>query len=751
MSINITNNTDPTTVAKAQTPPVEASQYREENLKEYLLACGGTEGLSVVCQPDLKTAYIEQDQAEQAPTIYVPGRDFEQPASEFSQEIANRLMQYGLALHEHGHDRYTAGAYLTEKFDRLSLQIPQAKSYYWGLVNEIEDNRIESALIREEGDWALQRLQFVYKNLIRGRVEKCENPHNIAWTSALKSASSHYGKGREQSKILPALLDETDDRLQWRSETDKHLYYWVLPELKSALQAAADEPNGKEAAQIELEFIKNLDSFIAEISPPSRDEEQETTMDGEGGDRGNDMGGAKDDIETPSDGESEDSQSAEADPSGSTESSSEAEQGPDEQSQSAKSEVEEDAEDGQPESQSGDPEAGGDQAGEEQAGEEQAGNTPTESQTDSEGSPQEADAEGSESTHQNPSESQDSSDSDGENSPSAERTGEGGQEISGGDCDSGGEGQSPTAESSVGDQDTDTQEEPSDLTEEEVRVTEHRRLSAEERKIERDEKELERELARLKQAVGNGEEGLSKFKLLDQTTKGADREVWKQIEGNCRKLKGPLRSALQRSQQTGEQRGTQVGKFDSKLGYRLATSDLNVNTRSTNAEKKKYTVIVVLDRSTSMRRRVTEAEAAAGGFVKALEEIGVTVALVDLYRNTARMGKPFESSTERAKAALTSGKTSGTTPLTDALVLSRERVKQGEHYPFMIVVSDGLPNDKEAYLSELSATSFPVIGINLSDSTQPDEAFRECYDVCRTAQPENLSETLSAVARRCIF
>jgi len=172
MAIEITSDTDPTEAAKNQVPSLVASQYREANLKEYLLACGGTEGLTIVCTPDAETARIEQQQNEQAPSIYIPARDFEQPASDYPQEVANRLMQYGLALHEHGHDRYTAGAYLTEKFDRLQLQRPDLESFYWSLINMIEDNRIETALIQQEGEWALQRLQFVYANFIRTAVDQ---------------------------------------------------------------------------------------------------------------------------------------------------------------------------------------------------------------------------------------------------------------------------------------------------------------------------------------------------------------------------------------------------------------------------------------------------------------------------------------------------------------------------------------------------------------------------------------------------
>jgi Mg-chelatase subunit ChlD len=305
--------------------------------------------------------------------------------------------------------------------------------------------------------------------------------------------------------------------------------------------------------------------------------------------------------------------------------------------------------------------------------------------------------------------------------------------------------------SEKGDNSSQPQSEREGLTEDEVNVREHRRVTAEKQKIQRDKEALEQEIARLRQAVDSGEGGLQEFTLTNQTGEEANRETWKRIESEARRLKPPLRNSLQQTQKTNEQRGTRVGRFDSKLGYRLATNNLNINKRVSRGELKQYTVVIVLDRSGSMQGQITDAEAAAGGFAKALEEIGVSVAVIDLYRDTARMVKPFGSSTEQAKGGLASGDVGGTTPLTDALVLSRERVRQGEHYPFMIVISDGLPNEKQTYLNELSKTSFPVVGVNITRSTTVDEGFRDCYDVCEKTRPENLTQTLSTVAQRVIF
>lgn len=743
MSVSIGKDTDPGAVAEAQSPDLPSSQYRERNIKEYLLACGGTKGLTLICKPGLKTAYIEQDQNEKAPTIYIPARDFDQPASEYPQEIANRLMQYGLALHEHGHDRYTDGAYLKEKFDRLPLRNPQEESFYWSLVNSIEDHRIEAALIREEGEWALQRLQFVSKNLLQARIEDVENPHSITWASALKSAAFHYGKGRNQSNVLPVLLDETNSRLQWRSEGDKHLYYWVAPELKSVLDTAAAEPKPKEAVRIELEFVKALDDFLAEISPQSRNQEQEETVGGNSNDKQNDIGGAKDEAEALADNDSSTS-SDEA-----LKQDSPAQGSPsDDQSETANEETQSIGH-----NQSGNGEKTEQESDDDmspsgnQRSEDQSGQSKSKGQEDAQASSDAA----SQDSQQHESDSQPDEPSTDGASPQREAGNEDSEKQAASGDSEHESNASPNAMSQKGNNSPQSNSEESSLTEEEVSVREHRQVTAERQKIKRDKEALEREVTRLKQAVGAGEGGVEQFTLLNQTSKETNQETWKRVQSEARQLKSPLKHALQRSQETNEQRGTRVGRFDSKLGYRLATNNLNVNKRVSCGEQKQYTVVIVLDRSASMRGQITDAEAAAGGFAKALEDIGVTVAVIDLYRDTARMVKPFGSPTERAKAGLTNGDVGGTTPLTDALVLSRERVRQGQHYPFMVVISDGLPNEKQTYLNELSGTSFPVVGINITRSTTVDEEFRDCYDVCESTQPETLTKTLSTVAQRVIF
>jgi Mg-chelatase subunit ChlD len=113
------------------------------------------------------------------------------------------------------------------------------------------------------------------------------------------------------------------------------------------------------------------------------------------------------------------------------------------------------------------------------------------------------------------------------------------------------------------------------------------------------------------------------------------------------------------------------------------------------------------------------------------------------------MVKPFPSHVRDKQDTLTDGNVGGGTPLSDALVVSRERVRQEPNFPFMFVVSDGMPFDTNRYLDELEATDFPVVGVTIGRGTAAD--FDEYYDVARTATAENIGDELVALATEIMF
>ncbi|MDT3437840.1 VWA domain-containing protein [Haloarcula sp. 1CSR25-25] len=805
MSTAVSPTDDPGEIADAQIPDVAASGYRERAIRDYLLSLGGTDGLSVKCIPELTTATIEQDSREEAPTIRIPARDFPQRTHDYSQEVANRLIQYGLALHEHGHDRYTAGPFLKEIFNRAEFSQPYG-DLYWDCINGFEDYRIETALIEAEGKWAEERLMFTHQNFTYVPPEQTPDPENITWATAIQSATIHYGKARETFDFQPILEDESNQSLQWKSTLDKQIYDTILPELKRTLEAVSSEPDGKAAVRRMMEFVHSLDEFLDELSddPPERDQEQEDSVDNSGDDQQNDMGSQKESAdsleqsdESGDQGRSEETDDTTGDPSDSSTSGSESEQedGPEaehdteEQAESggtretdssnaegkneAESETDSDGVgspdhggeqekqdngdgDDSPDSKattSGDPDSAGEEKEDNPSSSQQPVETVDDSVEDDEetddatpgGDPKEATEDSSDQSSGRAGTEQESNQSpSGEQQEHDEQQEAGESERDGGEEPSGHQPEGSEAAQSESTQESSHEPEPA-LVERESRKASH-----EERKLERDKQELEREIERLQAAVASGDGEVDRLRMVDPSDESGNSETWDDITTEARILKGPLQQSLQQSQRTSERRGTHTGTFEPSLSHRLSVSNLAINKRTTDGQKKSYSVVLVLDRSGSMAQQISTAEVAVGGFALALEQLGVNVAIVDLYRSNARMVKPFGTPTRQVRNNLTSKETGGGTPLSDALVVSRERVRQEPHFPFMFVVSDGKPHNSERYLTALEETHFPVVGVTLTQSSSAGK-FDEYYDVCRSARPDDIGDELVSLATEMMF
>jgi len=785
MSPAISPTDDPGEIAEAQIPDVAASGYRERAIREYLLSLGGTDGLSVNCAPGLSTARIDQDSREEAPTIKIPARNFSQRTHDYSQEIANRLIQYGLALHEHGHDRHTAGPFLKEIFNRAEFSQPYS-DLYWDCINGLEDYRIETALIEAEGKWAKERLMFTHQNFTYVPPEQTPDPENVTWGTAIQSATIHYGKARESFDFQPILEDESNQSLQWRSPRDKQIYYAVLPEVKQTLEEVGSEPSGKAAARRMMEFVHTLDQFLNELSddPPERDQEQEDSVSNDADDSENDMGSEKESADSlEQNGESDEQAGSEGNETTSHENSSgDRESGEsgqkDDKEGTTESETESDSSDGTKSSGSDESNQDGQGNSSEVTGSREREQSNDADQGDSNGDTSEnSDADSAEgsnnsSSKQEPVEvsdapggensgvTEDSDKNNDEQLPEEDSSCESGsqdrnQSPDEGRADQQGRDQSEESESKPqGEDDTGVQSESAAQSDQEpdgaLVKREARKASREERKLERDKQELEEELTRLQEAMAGGDGEVNRLKMVDRTDETGNDETWEDISTESAILKGPLQQSLQQSQETSDRRGTRTGTFDPALSRRLSVSNLAINKQTTDGQQKSYSVILVLDRSSSMSHQIASAETAVGGFAVALEELGVNVAIVDLYRGNARMVKPFGTAVRQVRGGVTSGKTGGGTPLTDALIVSRERVRQEPHFPFMFVVSDGKPFDKSRYSDALEKTTFPVVGVTLTQSSSAAE-FDDYYDVSRAASADGIGDELVSLATEIMF
>lgn len=176
---------------------------------------------------------------------------------------------------------------------------------------------------------------------------------------------------------------------------------------------------------------------------------------------------------------------------------------------------------------------------------------------------------------------------------------------------------------------------------------------------------------------------------------------------------GALRKALKQNRRSGTRSGLTSGSFDRRRAAALARGEVNVFQVTQQGEEKKYDLVLILDRSISMRHAIGTAEDAMVRFAIACEDIGINVGILDFYQNEARLVKPFSVETQFVQSSLLSGDREGGTPLSDALNIGRELLDQRSNSPLVLIVTDGKPGDADAYQDVLSNTYGPVCGLTL--------------------------------------
>jgi Mg-chelatase subunit ChlD len=843
-STHIREDADPEQLAENQIPPLAASSYREKSIQDYLIALGGDEELTVNCVRDKETACIKQNSKEVSPTIYIPARNIPQPISDYPQETYTRILQYGMGLHEFGHDQFTDQPYWVAIFDRESWENPQYHDLYWDLCNCIEDHRIEKFIIQQEGEWAEQRLDFTNISFVYTPPEQVYQPNSMQWGSALVSAAIHYGKARGQFDLIPALEDGDDERLTWNSSKDEEIYQTILPWLKSTLSDVECEPDGKHAVDRMIEFIHRVDTYLSDESEiPNRNKHQEQDAGQQDSDKENDAGGQKSVPDVPDEDNKEsegDEDSAERSneedngdggdggPDNSTASDGNGENNSEDSGNSTKSSGEDEETNGSNSQSNSEKPSDKNEGASEDAGPNQTDNTsgtgedqqttpngesengesessgPTDTDTGdkaSDSSTEHGDENLNSDNQATPQPQQREEDEQQERSESQNGTKRGGHESSSestqGDQttqedgnshqkDQSDSGDSSSTDPTQHDDSSSLNEDPSDQhgndgskedsqpnddpstvdrnaneqadtgpqeamkPDDAISTEATRNVERNKKRLENDKQQLEEEIKALQKSLSGGPGNISSLEMVDIEPTASNTETWNAIKSQSQQLKPILRESLQRVKQTNSRRGTRTGKFDSKLSRRVSVGNYAINRKRKSGDEKQYAAIVVLDRSGSMRGEITQAERATGGFADALEDLGIDVAIIDLYKGSARMVKPFNVNIENIKRGLTSGNTGGGTPLTDALVVSRERVKQEPYFPFLFVISDGRPNEKDQYKEELSKTNFPVLGVNIGPQSRADE-FDEYYDESRTADVDDVGQELSHLARSIMF
>jgi hypothetical protein len=189
---------------------------------------------------------------------------------------------------------------------------------------------------------------------------------------------------------------------------------------------------------------------------------------------------------------------------------------------------------------------------------------------------------------------------------------------------------------------------------------------------------------------------------------------WKDADADAGYVADALRKALKESRRMGNRSGLTSGSFDRRRAGALARGEVTAFQVRQPGDEKQYDLVLILDRSDSMRTEISTAENALVRFAIACEDVGINVGIIDFYDDEARLIKPFSIETQYVQPSLFSGKYVGGTPLADALGIGRELLEQRRNSPLVIVVTDGKPGDAEAYQDELARSYAPVCGLTLA-------------------------------------
>lgn len=191
-----------------------------------------------------------------------------------------------------------------------------------------------------------------------------------------------------------------------------------------------------------------------------------------------------------------------------------------------------------------------------------------------------------------------------------------------------------------------------------------------------------------------------------------DVDKWSDTERRGRRIARILKNRFQHSHEDDVLYKRTRGRLDQRGMISGERGRTNIFTRVQESERKDYDAILVLDRSGSMGGKdVQIAERSLASLAYAFELLGINVCVMDLYQSTARLVHAFGQEMSQTRGNVLSGEANGGTPLAEIVYLARKRVLENDSNPFMVVVTDGRPGNREQYIDQLEACTFPVLGV----------------------------------------
>jgi hypothetical protein len=271
-----------------------------------------------------------------------------------------------------------------------------------------------------------------------------------------------------------------------------------------------------------------------------------------------------------------------------------------------------------------------------------------------------------------------------------------------------------------------------------------------------------------KKGSGAGAGSVDELEVLPSPESSSEPAAsWSDIERNAGAVADTLAKQLRLDQQTERRSGLSSGtKVNRKAAYRLGHNDPRVFEETIPGDKKEYFVVIVLDRSGSMdptylgrssssgdMSKIDVATSAVARFAVACEDLGIDVAVVDFYNDTARLAKPASVEAEYAQGTLLSKDAGGGTPLADALSLSGSLAEMDAKESIIISITDGKPRDVEATEDVIKGSYTPVCSLTIAtdceqgNPPEKTEQLEDVYDQSTTVfDPAKLDSRIDELA-----
>lgn len=232
---------------------------------------------------------------------------------------------------------------------------------------------------------------------------------------------------------------------------------------------------------------------------------------------------------------------------------------------------------------------------------------------------------------------------------------------------------------------------------------------------------------------GAGAGSINELSVLPDPQDESTSEIdWGTVEKAAGTVADTLAKQLQLDQQTGVRSGLTSGTtVNRKAAYRLGYGDPRVFDTQIPGDEKEYFIVIVLDRSGSMDptrynsngssgpTKIQVAASAVARFAVACEDLGIDVAVVDFYDDTARLAKPASVDAEFAQEALLNTDAGGGTPLSDALTLATSLSEMDSKESIIITMTDGKPRDVDATAEIIKQSYAPVCSLTVATDCEP--------------------------------